>query len=93
MKASFLSLALCLLTLGAASAQTAPATRPAPPATMAAPNTERSDMSDAAKGVGTPVTERSVSDNQAMRSGQPKMKNKKMKSTMSDGSGKMKTKM
>jgi hypothetical protein len=92
MKASFLSLALCLLTLGAASAQTAPATRPAPPATMAAPNTERSDMSDAAKSVGTPVTDRSGSDNQTMRSGQ-KMKAKKSKSTMPDGSGKMKTKM
>jgi hypothetical protein len=92
MKASFLSLALCLFTLGAASAQTAPA-RPAPPATMAAPNTERSDMIDASKGVGTPVTEYSPSDKQRLRRGQPKMKVKKSKSTMPDGSGKMKTNM
>lgn len=92
MKAPFLSLALCLLALGAASAQTTP-TRPAPPATMAAPNTERSNMTDASRSVGTPVTDYSESDKQRMRNGQPKMKTKKTKSTMSDGSGKMKTKM
>ena len=93
MKASFLSLALCLFALGTASAQTTAPTRPAPPATMAAPNTERSDMTDASRSVGTPVTDYSQSDKQRMRNGQPKMKTKKTKSTMSDGSGKMKTKM
>lgn len=92
MKASFLTYALCLCTLGAASAQTTP-TRPAPPATTAAPNTARSDMSEASRSVGTPVTDYSTSDKQRMRGGQPKMKTKKTKSTMPDGSGKMKTKM
>ena len=60
---------------------------------MAAPNTERSDMTDASRSVGTPVTDYLQSDKQYIRSGQPKMKTKKTKSTMSDGSDKMKTKM
>ena len=92
MKTYSIALALSLFALSAASAQTAP-TRPAPPATMAAPNTARTEMSTAAQGTGPVSTDYSQTDKQRMRNSQPKAKTKKMKTTMSDGSGKMKTKM
>ena len=92
MKASFFLLAACVASVSAVSAQTTP-TLPAPPATMAAPNVARTDMSTAAEGTAPVSTDYTMGKRKQARDGQPKMKTKKTKSTLSDGTGKVKTKM
>lgn len=82
---NFLLAVVATCCVGSAHAQTTPASQA--PATMASPNTTRSSMPKAATGVGAVVTDSSA------RNGYTKTKNTKIKSTMSKGSGKVKTKM